>query len=233
MNTPRRFDPTVPEMMDRPGNDPALLRADLDVLETINRRLGGYRIPLNWLAEFARGRDSLSILDLATGGADVPRAIARWNKRRGLRITITAVDGNPEILEVARERIVNYPEIQLQQHNLLALPFAPNSFDFVLCSLALHHFADADVVAILRRVADIARVGFVVNDLRRHPVALALSKLIAHTIIRNPIARFDAPASCERAFTVAELRALAERAGLTGFRIRRHWAFRMALVGVK
>ena len=26
---PRRFDPTVPEIMDRPGNEPTLLRADL------------------------------------------------------------------------------------------------------------------------------------------------------------------------------------------------------------
>src|SRR5206468_1163863 len=105
--------------------------------------------------------------------------------------------------------------------------------DVVLCSLALHHFAEADVVAILRRIHEIARVGYIVNDLRRNRVAIWLSKLLAHTVITNPIAKFDAPASCERAFTVKELRALAHCAGLEQFTIRQHPMFRMALVGRK
>ena len=89
------------------------------------------------------------------------------------------------------------------------------------------------VVAILRRIHDIARVGFVVNDLRRNRIAIWLSKFMAWTIITNPIARFDAPTSCERAFTVAELRSLAKRAGLEHVSLRRHPIFRMALVGRK
>jgi hypothetical protein len=56
---------------------------------------------------------------------------------------------------------------------------------------------------------------------------------MARTIIRNPIARFDAPASCERAFSVTELRAMAARAGLRNFIIRRHRFFRMAIAGLK
>jgi hypothetical protein len=56
---------------------------------------------------------------------------------------------------------------------------------------------------------------------------------MAHTIITNPIARFDAPASCERAFTIAEWRAMASRAGMSHFTVRRHRFFRMALVGHK
>lgn len=224
MTPPRRFDPAVPEIMDRPGNDPALLRADLTVLETINRRLGGLAIPLRYLPEF-RPR---TILDLATGAGDIPRAIAQR-----FEVTITAVDGNPEILTIARERSTGFPQIRFEQHNLLSLPYASGSFDVVLCALVLHHFAESDAVAILRRIHDIARVGFIVNDLRRNRVAIGLSKLMASTIISNPIARFDAPASCERAFTVAELRAMAERAGMNHFTVRRHPIFRMALVGRK
>jgi hypothetical protein len=56
---------------------------------------------------------------------------------------------------------------------------------------------------------------------------------MARTIITNPIARFDAPASCERAFTPVELRALATQAGMGDVAIRRHRFFRMALVGRK
>ena len=233
----RRYDAALPEMMDRRGHDPDLLRADLDVLETINRYLGGHRIVRRHLRALApdvredgtyvpSSRTSpraTTVLDLATGAGDIPRALAG-------RYNVTGVDKNPEILRIARERS---PGIRFEQHDLLDLPYAAGSFDVVLCSLALHHFAEDDVVAILRRVGEIARVGYIVNDLRRHRLAIALSKLMARTIITNPIARFDAPASCERAFTVAELDALARRAGLANYRIRRHWAFRMALVGVK
>jgi len=228
---PRRFDPQVPEIMDRRGNDAALLRADLGVLDYINRFLGGHRIPLDYLDELLETAPihPVRILDLATGGADVPRAIARWARRRHLAVEITAVDGNPEIVTIAREQCAAWPEIRIEQHDLLALPYAPTSFDVVLCSLALHHFAEAKVVAILRRIHDIARVGYVINDLRRNRVAIGVSKLMARTIIRNPIARFDAPASCERAFSIPELRSMAARAGLSGFNLRRHRFFRLAM----
>jgi len=229
---PRRFDPAVPEMMDRRDNDPALLRADLRVLEIINRHLGGHRIVHTYLPNLAK-RSSVSVLDLGTGAADVPRAVARWAKANGVKVEITAVDANPEILQVARDNTAGWPEIRVEEADLRALPYRPASFDVVLCALTLHHFGEADVVAILRRIHDIARGGYIINDLRRNRAAIWLSKLMAHTIITNPIARFDAPASCERAFTIAELRAMAGRAGLTDFTIRRHRFFRMVLVGRK
>lgn len=230
---PRRFDPDVPEIMDRRGNDPALLRADLHVLENINRYLGGHRIALGYLEKLLAvvPTDPVRILDLATGGADVPRAVTQWARERHLRVDITAVDGNPEIIAIARERSAAWPEIRIEQHDLLALPYPTGSFDIVLCALTLHHFSEANVVAILRRIRDIARVGYVVNDLRRNRVAVRLSKLMARTVIRNPIARFDAPASCERAFSLAELRAMALQADLQNFTIRRHPYFRMAMAG--
>jgi SAM-dependent methyltransferase len=232
---PRRFDAAVPEIMDRPNNDLALLRADLEVLERINRFLGGRRIALRYLEDFLEltPMRSFTVLDLATGGADIPRTIVRWAHGRGVSVRITAADGNPDILQIAREQSAEWSEIQIEQHNLLALPYPTASFDFVLCSLTLHHFAEADVVAILRRIHDIARVGYIINDLRRNRIAICLSKLMARTIITNPIARFDAPASCERAFSVTELRALAAQAGLGNVTIRRHRFFRMALVGRK
>jgi SAM-dependent methyltransferase len=232
---PRRFDPDVPEMMDRRGNDAKLLQADLDVLENFNRFLGGHRIVLDWLDEVLKRApmSRVAVLDLATGGADVPRAIAQWARRRGVRVEITAVDANPEILSIARQRCASWPEIRIERQDLLALPYPAASFDVVLCSLALHHFSEPNAVAILGRIRDIARAGYIINDLRRNRVVIGLSKLMARTVIHNPIARFDAPASCERAFSAAEWRAMATQAGLRDFVIRRHRFFRMAIAGRK
>jgi ubiquinone/menaquinone biosynthesis C-methylase UbiE len=227
---PRRFDPAVPEIMDRPGQDPDLLREDLDVLEKINAWLGGHRIALRYLAQLSP--PPRTILDLATGAGDVPRVIARWARKRSLEVQITAVDVNPDILRIASERCAAFPEIRIESKNILALPYPPRSFDVVLCALTLHHFAETDAVAILRRIGELARVGYVVNDLRRNRIAIALSKFMARTIITNPIARFDAPASCERAFSVEELRMMAERAGLKNFQIRKHPVFRACIVKI-
>ena len=232
----RRFDPNYPELIDRDGTDQAWLRQELHVLESTNRRLGGHQLVVRYVEQLLESRrmTSLSILDLGTGIADIPRAIVAWSRRRSVSITVLAVDGNPVVLEIARESCRDWPEIKLEQHDLLALPYAPESFDLVLCSLTLHHFSSANAVEILRRIHDLARLGYIVNDLRRNWLAICSIELLARTVIRSDIVRHDAPQSSRAAFTIDELRAMASQAGLTNFRINRHQAgFRMVLVGRK
>lgn len=130
--------------------------------------------------------------------------------------------------------VLPWPEIRLEQHDLRALPYAADSCDLVLCSLALHHFTSADAVTILRRMQKIARVSYIVNDLRRNWPAIGMTNLLARTVMRSRIFRHDAPQSCRAAFTIRELRTMARQAGLRNFRIKRHQAgFRMVLEGRK
>jgi ubiquinone/menaquinone biosynthesis C-methylase UbiE len=229
---PRRFDPNVLEMMDRPNQDPKLLREDLFFLEKLNQFLGGYAIPIHHLTKFLPkiSHRPAEILDLATGSADVPRKIVQWARQKNIEIRVTAADFNDQILEIARENAKNYPEIRIEKHNLLALPFAPKSFDVVLNSLALHHFAERDAIEILRRINDIARVAFIVNDLSRSHLAIAMSWLLTRTLTTNPLSRHDAVMSCQRAFTKTEFSQLARAAGMKNFQIRRY-GVRIALVG--
>jgi SAM-dependent methyltransferase len=232
----RCFDPNHRELIDRPGIDPVLLREELQILECMNRRSGGHQLMLQYVQRLLSPtrRASVSILDLGTGIADIPRAIVAWARQRQLPVAITAVDGNPDVLQIARESCRDWPEIRLERHDLLALPYAPDSFDLVLCSLALHHFAAADAVTILQRVQEMSRLGYVVNDLRRNWLAIWSTELLTRTVIRSPIVGHDAPQSCRAAFTVGELRALAQQAGLNRFQINRHqWFFRMVLIGRK
>jgi len=234
---PRRyFNPDQPEWIDRPCMDPALVREELQMLEHANARFGEHRLMLRQVKGLLRSQKvpSLEILDLATGGADIPRAIVDSARKDHLPVKVTAVDSNAEVIRLAREACRDWPEIRIEQRDLRDLPFPPDSFDLVLCSLALHHFADADAIAILRRMQEIARVGYIVSDLRRNWLAIWTTELWVRTMVKSPIARNDAPQSCRAAFTVHELRAMAKQAGLRNFSIHRcQLFFRMVLEGTK
>jgi ubiquinone/menaquinone biosynthesis C-methylase UbiE len=231
----RQFDPNEPELMDRPDVNKAWLREELEILEKINR-FGAHRLMLRYIRDLLDSRkiEELRILDLATGAADIPRAIVAWARRNRTKIKVTAVDGNAEVLRSAREWCRDWPEIQLEQCDLLELRHPPNSFDIVLCSLALHHFTSPDAVKILRRMNDLARVGYVLNDLQRSWVTIWTAEMLARTIMRSPIVRHDGPQSFRAAFTVSELRSMAADAGMKDFRVRRHQGiYRMVLSGKK
>jgi ubiquinone/menaquinone biosynthesis C-methylase UbiE len=233
---PRFFDPNFPENLDRPGNDPVSLHEELEALGKINSRWGGHRLILDYVGRMtgAARRKPLNILDLGTGFADIPRAIVEWCRQCRLPVTVTAVDRNPDVLRIAREACRNRPEIKLEQHDLRSLPYAEDSFDLVLCSLALHHLSAEDAVTVLRRIQEIARAGFIVNDLRRNRPAIRMSQWLARTMIKGSMIRHDAVQSARAAFTVRELRAMANRAGLKHFQIRRRQLFfRMVLEGRK
>ena len=230
----RSFDPASPEWIDQPETDPSLVSEELQILEDANRRFGGHDLALHYLQRLlGNSRPApISILDLGTGAADIPRTLAAWLRDRQWPATITAVDRNPTVLRVAAESCRDWPEIRFERHDVLNLPFVPRSFDIVLCSLVLHHFSFSEAVVILQRMQEIARVGYILNDLRRNWVSVLLAELAARTVIRSPIARHDAPQSCRAAFTIPELNLMARQAALKNFRIRRHHAmFRMVLEG--
>jgi hypothetical protein len=120
----RCFDPNFPEMIDRPGTDRALVREELQALERANDLLGGHRLVLECVQRLLGSTqvNSVRVLDLATGAADIPRALVAWARQRHLPITVTAVDRNPEALAMAQEACRGWPEIRLEQHDLAALP---------------------------------------------------------------------------------------------------------------
>jgi ubiquinone/menaquinone biosynthesis C-methylase UbiE len=227
----RQFDPNEPELMDRPDVNKAWLREELEILAKINR-FGAHRLMLRYIGDLLGSRkiEELSVLDLATGAADIPRAIVAWARKSGTKIKVTAVDGNEEVLRSAREWCRDWPEIQLERFDLLQLPHLPKTFDIVICSLALHHFTSIAAVRILRRMNEIARIGYVLNDLQRSWLSIWTAELLARTIMRSPIVRHDGPQSFRAAFTVTELRSMAADAGMKDFRVRRHQGiYRMVL----
>lgn len=208
------------------------LAGTLADIRLVNRYLGDVRAVVKHLTRVGSPRpEGLKILDIATGSADIPVAIARWMRDRGLPSSITAVDVNPLTVAVARERVAPYPEIEVLVADGLRLPFADKSFDIVLCSKTIHHFSDEQVVRLLEGIARVARQGYVVMDLRRSWVAFGLMYLLTRLFTSNRLTRCDGPLSVLRSFTAGELAGFAARAGLSGYRVSREPFWRIVLAG--
>lgn len=222
-----------PELMDQPDLDPIELAGNLRDIRRVNRLLGGASIVLRHLPTIittAPRSYSLTLLDLATGSADIPVAISRWAKRRGQAMTLVASDLSDQMLAAARHQIAGHPRISLAHFDARAVPLPDNSFDIVVCSLSLHHFPPGEAVQVLREMRRLARVGFILNDLRRSRLGYAASWVAGRATTRNRLTRHDAPLSILRAYTPAELRDLLRRAGIVNAEVTTHPWFRMAAV---
>lgn len=212
------------------------VRESLGDVRRVNRYLSGYRVLLHHAETFLRAHKEsrpVMILDVATGSADQPAALAELARKLRVPVRIQAIDINFKMLKFAREMTARFPEIELVQCDVLALPFQENSFDLVINSLSLHHFSWEKAVAILAAIYKISRYGFIVNDLHRSRVAHAAIFLLTRLLTKNRLTRFDAPVSVMNAFTPAEFSELAREAGIPRFEIHRHFPYRIALVGNK
>ena len=220
------------EFLDTPGQDRVELAGLLADIRRTNRRFGGYPLVLGYLRGFLPHLPSgpITVLDVATASADIPRAIASWARAHRLPIRIVALDLSEDILALAQPGIASYPEVTLLRGNALALPFPDRAFDVVTCGLALHHFTFEDGGRVLREIDRVARSGFIVNDIGRSWGAYLGALLDTRLFTQNRLARHDGPLSVLRAFTVSEVRAMVAAAGVNNVDIRRHPWFRIAIV---
>jgi SAM-dependent methyltransferase len=219
-----------PEIMDQPGLDAGAHATALRGLRRINQfsRSDGILWPA--LARLGADREGPTrVLDLASGGGDVPIALARRAAVLGLDIRFDGCDISPVAVEFARRNAEEAgAPTRFFRLNVLEEPI-PDEYDVVICSLFLHHLADDEAVVVLRRMSDAAGKLVLVNDLIRCRLGHGLAWAGCRLLSRSPIVRHDGPASVDAAFSFAEAEELARRAGLVGARLTRHWPFRFLL----
>jgi SAM-dependent methyltransferase len=221
-----------PEWMDEPDADPSDLRRSLTFIRRINACLGYTRATLTHLQRFSRTwrkGQRIDLIDLATGSADIPRAILRWADRRGFDVHIVAVDRHTQTVRAAHDAAPPDPRLRIVQADVFDLPFEPRSFDYALTAMFLHHLDDPDVVRILQRMGSLARRGVIIADLLRHYRAYAWIHVF--TAWANPMVRHDAKVSVAQAFRKNEVLGLRDRAGINFARYYRHFGHRFVLAG--
>jgi 2-polyprenyl-3-methyl-5-hydroxy-6-metoxy-1,4-benzoquinol methylase len=209
------------------------VRESLKDVRRVNRYLSGYTVLLDHARPFLEahtGPEPFTVLDAATGSADQPVALVKFARKLNIPIRITAIDINLKMLSFAREETARFPEIKMVQCDIHSLPFADESFDLTVNSLSLHHFTREGAIGIMRSLVAACRRGMIINDLHRSRIAWAAIYVLTRMLTQNRLTRFDAPVSVMNAFTPDEMTAMAEEAGIEGFKVHKHFPYRIALV---
>ena len=209
---PRLFDPTQPELMDRPQPVSEELKKDLENLVSLNKRFGSHRLLRYFLNRWIKPGSVCRVLDLATGAGDLPRAMVQWARSNRIQISVDAVDFQQSTLSIAQSPSHGFPEISWRCADIRSYESAA-PYDLVHCSLALHHFSEADAINVLQRCNALSRRWTLVSDLERSRFATSAIWLLTQFFYRDPMTRYDARVSAKRAFSAKEMTGMARAAG--------------------
>lgn len=206
-----------PELLD--VVDSAAAAQGLRDLVRINALLGGHRVMRSLFRSLEGPETRFSILDVGAASGDMGAAL----RCEFTGVSVTSLDRVPFHLDAAAP-----PRVAA---DAFRLPFPDRSFDYVTCSLFLHHFTNEEVVALLAAFRRRARRAVIALDLQRHPMAYHFLPATRWLMRWNKVTLHDGPRSVEAGFRPGELVDLATAAGMSDCHVRQHapW-FRVSLV---
>ncbi|MEZ5346183.1 MAG: methyltransferase domain-containing protein [Pyrinomonadaceae bacterium] len=203
----------------------------LKEIRLINRYAGDRRALKNSLLAEIERKDlrEFSVLDVGAGSGELLRVCGEFSRRTGKSAKLCGLELSKTAAGTILESSRGAYEITAVCGDVLQLPFARNSFDYVICSLFTHHFTDDQITEILRNISHAARRKIFVIDLHRHPAAYGSFRAITKLLMISKLVRDDGALSVLRGFKPRELEELALRSGLRDLKVRRSFPFRLIL----
>ena len=192
------------ELLDQDNIPKADLWQNLYELERINQLLGGHAATIKGLKHFIKDKNyTYKIVDFGCGGGDSLTVIAQWAKKNHFKVSLTGIDLLPDAIEYAQKNNAG-ANINYLQANILHLP-QTEEYDIAISSLFCHHLYGDDLHAILLKKLEISKLGFLINDLHRHPLAYYSIKYLSKFFSKSYLVKNDAPLSVARGYTKVEL----------------------------
>jgi 2-polyprenyl-3-methyl-5-hydroxy-6-metoxy-1,4-benzoquinol methylase len=221
------------EIMDDLESHDDVVFQTLSELDFINRWLGGNAITLESLEKLWKSvpkEQPVYIADLGCGSGEMLRLISQKAHRQNRNVVLKGIDANPHIVGYAQSHSRVFNAIQFEALNIFSEEFNTQKFDFIIATLFLHHFSDDELINLFISLKKQARIGIIVNDLHRHPLAYYSIKWLTSLFSKSSMVKYDAPLSVLRAFRRKELALILEKAGIKNYELRWRWAFRWQLI---
>ncbi len=209
------------ELLDADCGTSAEIAGALADLRRVNRWFGGVTTSERLLERVVNESTlrRFELLDVGSGSGDVPLALVRRFERRGVRLSPTLLDQQGTHLPQLATAVIG---------DALDLPFPPESYDLVTCSLLVHHFEPPMLDRFVHEALRVARIALIINDLRRSRLHLALATA-ARPLFRSRMAWRYGIVSIRRAYTQQELRGLLAGTGCR-VEVSRHYLQRMGAI---
>jgi 2-polyprenyl-3-methyl-5-hydroxy-6-metoxy-1,4-benzoquinol methylase len=213
------------EEMDKPDCDPAMLHRTYAQFPLINWAVSGWHgIYHRLLRPRLAALGSPSLLDIGSGGGDVPRMLARWAERDGLNLRITAIDPDSRAHSFAVSRRP-LPRLDFRQAFSSELVAEGCRFDAVVSNHLLHHLSAPELSGLLADSEQLS--GFTVHsDIIRSRPAYVLFAAGTLPFFHRSYIRRDGLTSIRRSYTPEELRTAVPE----NWRVMRDSRFRQLLV---
>jgi 2-polyprenyl-3-methyl-5-hydroxy-6-metoxy-1,4-benzoquinol methylase len=205
-----------PEIMDAPDLPPARFIETLRGLQRVNTVTRSSRLMWPDLRAAAQRHPDrpVRVLDVACGGGDVLIALWRDANRARIRVELEGCDLSPEAVRYASEAASKAgARIKFFVHSV-AVDALPDGYDMIMSTLFLHHLDEGAAISFLREAALKTRDRVVIQDLVRSRLSYWFARLGTRVLLLNDICSLDGRTSVEGAFTRAEAKELARRAGL-------------------
>jgi SAM-dependent methyltransferase len=220
------------ELMDDLNCSGEVVEQTLRELEFINRTLGGNSITVQGVQKLiSKNQDEVfSILDLGCGGGDMLLLLKKKLDDQQVQATFLGLDANPNIVDYAKKNCMGVANISFKTVDIFSEEFKQLKCDIAIATLFFHHFTQEQLVGIFSQLKNQAKLGIVVNDLHRHPLAYYSIKLLTTLFSKSAMVKYDAPLSVLRGFSKAELISILEKAGMQNYKIKWKWAFRWQVI---
>lgn len=173
---------------------------NLKELEIINKYLFGIYTSIKGIELLIKDKNkTYEIYDIGCGGGDFLKYIAKWAKKKSLKVNLVGVDLKKDCIEYAKNNCKDFPNIRFMQSDFNDILSSENKPDIIHASLFFHHLRDEDIINFLH-IIKLKKVDLIINDLIRNSIAYYSIKYLTKLFSKSYLVQNDAPLSVLKGF---------------------------------
>ncbi|WP_235298979.1 methyltransferase domain-containing protein [Portibacter marinus] len=210
------------ELLDQENIPFADIAVTLDELHFINTYLGGYNATRYGLNKLIKGQKKLKIADIGCGGGHHLIQIDQWCTANQISCDLVGIDMKKECTDYAAEQTADLPNVRYITSDYRLVD---EEFDLINSCLFTHHLNEKELDEYIIWARNHSRVGVIINDLHRHPLAYHAIRILTQLFSRSYLVKNDASLSVLRSFKAKEW-----KKRVPGCEVHWNWAFRYTTI---